>query len=155
MNATKFLENERAAQSHALMQALELCSWENRADLGLILYSGGVMDSRWPETEEWTRMAGTIAFRLRPAGKHRKFGEKPYFHRLEVLCPCCGRWTPRGRLHQHARTHVNARLASSEPLMDGPRASVWYKRWWVDQHGIFRRMPNEAQRGFPQQPAGF
>jgi hypothetical protein len=27
------------------------------------------------------------------------------FHRVQVACPCCAKWIPAGRLHQHLMAH--------------------------------------------------
>jgi hypothetical protein len=154
VNESKFLQDGFARSSEMLHQALELCS--TRDSLAIVLGEEGIIDSRWAPTEEWTKSAGGIVFRLRPAGELRKFGERHYFHRLEVACPVCGRWVPAGRLHQHARVHVRKRLDWRSPVkFDRPSSSVYWRYWYVDAVGYWKPQPREFQRGFPSMPAGF
>jgi hypothetical protein len=148
MNIEK-LENEGfKRQSDMLLIALELCSWENRRNLGYLLRHPGVRKSRFKKGEEWTRNVAGITFRLKSG--ERKFGEAPYFHRLNVVCPCCSREVPYGRLHQHAIVHVVGRLVELRHPDDGPLRlkSVWHERWQVTEEGGFRRKPSCIQYGF-------
>jgi len=155
MNVEK-IENEGfKRQSDLLLLGLELCDTGNRKQLGHLLHHSGVAGSRFGMEEEWTKSVGGITFRLRSSV--RKFGEKPFFHRLLVNCPCCGREVPVGRLHQHAIQHVKGREVALRHPDDKPRrwTSIWHEKWYVDEIGGFRRMPQEFQRGFPSNPAGF
>ena len=93
-----------ARQSRLLHDALELCDWSTRKELAILLNDPGVTKSRWAKGKTYTKSVGGITFRLRSGV--RQFGEKPYFHRLLVACPCCGREVPYGRMHQHAIQHV-------------------------------------------------
>lgn len=155
MDLRKIVDEGFRQQSEQLHLALQLCSHENRANLGVLLGHEGVMDSRFDPSEQWVRQVGLLTFRLKKAGKLRQFGEPRWFHRLYVQCPCCGKNVPVGRLHQHARTHVAGRVAPSEvALPKHHRVSIWHERWWVDERGYFLRRGVFQQRGFPLS-AGF
>lgn len=156
MNESKFLQNGFTRSSEMLHEALELCG--NRSSLAVVLNHGGIPKSRFAPTEEWTKSAGGIVFRLRTAGEFRKFGERPHFHRLEVACPACGKWVPAGRLHQHARVHVRRRLSYQDYgviKFNSPRSSVYWRHWYVTADGYWKPQPREFQRAFPSSPAGF
>ena len=144
-----------ARQSRLLHDALELCDWSTRKELAILLNDPGVKKSRWPKGKTYTKSVGGITFRLRSGV--RQFGEKPYFHRLLVACPCCGREVPYGRMHQHAIQHVVKRWKRlTSPTDPKPSfRSIWYKRWYVDEYGFFHKMPRVIQYGFPSMPAGF
>ena len=156
MNVNKMAYNGYTRQSQLLLEALELCDSSNRRSLGELLGSDGVGDSRWPAEEEWSESVGGIIFKLRPNSKNSGSGWDFYFHRLMVVCPVCALEIPVGRLHQHARTHVRTRLHQSEvPLPKTPTVCIWYKKWHVDEDGLWHRMPSEFQYNFPQRPGGF
>jgi hypothetical protein len=132
-----------------------LCDYSNRSELGFQLADKGVRKSRWAKGLTYQKSVAGIIFRLRSGV--RLFGEKPYFHRLEVACPCCGRWIPYGRMHQHAIIHVRGRYGMLVDPRDTPPKwrSIWWKRWYVDDYGLFKKKPAEFQRAFPSNPGGF
>ena len=144
MNESQFLQEGFVRQSQMLHQALTLCG--QRRSLALVLGKDGVIKSRFGKEEEWSRAAGGIIFRLRPASSSQ-------FHRLEVSCPVCGKFVSAGRLHQHANVHVRylVRFGDESPL----RNSIYYQNWYVDAEGYWHRMPREFQRSFPSLPTGF
>lgn len=49
---------------------------------------------------------GTFTFRVLPFVPRiwRGVRVKSSVHRVQVMCPNCGKWTPAGRLHQHIGT---------------------------------------------------
>lgn len=150
MNVQKFAEEAYERQSVLLHQALSLCSWEHRRELGDLLGHDGIYKSRFEEDEQWSESVGGIIFKLRMRGGYE------YFHRLLVVCPVCAQEVPIGRLHQHSVRHVMTRLHPKEPaIVRKPTTSIWYRHWYVDADGFFRRTSTDIQYGFPQRPGGF
>ncbi len=71
--------------------------------------------TQW-QTETYSEAARSLADLAR-----RPWMGKP--HRLQAACPCCGRWIPVGRMHQHAGQHLGRkkRHATSGRFESGVR----------------------------------
>jgi hypothetical protein len=159
MNSSQMLQDGYKRQSELLHVALEFCYSGHRRELGGMLQHKGVAKSRFRPDEQWVQALCGLTFQLFPANSNRRFGDKKRFHRLEVICPCCGASIPVGRFHQHAPGHINSRIAISRLMAGGytipKRRSAWPDYWYVNTDGNFVRTPREFQRAFPSQPAGF
>jgi hypothetical protein len=136
-------------QEYALLhEALRLCDWSQRRELAEALNCPGIRKSRFDDSEEWEAAVGGVTFRLYASGSgpHAR-----HFHRLYVRCPVCGKEIPYGRLHQHAGQHVR-----KFGLDIRPNRSVWHRHYYVEKDtNVWRKMPREFQRAFPQQPGNF